>query len=115
MLKPPEASVSTVRSAPVPTFFAETDAFGTTAPCGSRTVPRIVPVMFWAAGFRTFASKHTMHKRKQVRILGLFLAMHPSFGPGFALVLNCRLCCVTCRSREIKWYRSKPRKLAQHI
>jgi len=77
MLKPPEASVSTARSAPVPTFFAETDAFGTTAPCGSRTVPRIVPVMFWAADFRTFASKHTMHKRTQVRILGLFPVMQP--------------------------------------
>ncbi len=90
MLKPPEASVSTARSAPVPTFFAETDAFGTTAPCGSRTVPRIVPVMFWAADFRTFANKHTMHKRKQVRIIRVFPAMQPSFGPGFALSLELR-------------------------
>src|SRR5206468_7208428 len=39
-------------------------------------------------GERTFASKHTMHKRKQVRILGLFPAIQPSFGPGFALSLH---------------------------
>src|SRR5437762_12032596 len=91
MLKPPEASVSTVRSAPVSIFFADTDAFGTTAPCGSRTVPRIVPVMFWAADFWTFASKHTMHKRTKMSILGLFPVMQPSVGRGFALSLELRL------------------------
>jgi hypothetical protein len=48
MVNSPADSDIAVRSKPVSRFLAEIVAFGTTAPCASRTVPTIVPVTIWA-------------------------------------------------------------------
>src|SRR6516225_8476212 len=45
----PSAFVFTVRIDPVPSLRTITATLGTTAPVGSETTPRIVPVVFWAS------------------------------------------------------------------
>src|SRR5437016_3234806 len=68
MLKPPEASATAVRSAPVSTLLAEIAAFGITAPWESRTVPRILPVTVCANDCGAFTSENMTTTSTPVRI-----------------------------------------------